>query len=81
MRLRLRPDERRPDPEPLETDDRKAVVVGTVVWIVVLVVMLVQRDDLVAEGRGWWLWTCVAGASLGGLGLLYLHRRELRGRR
>lgn len=80
MRLYLSPKDRRPDPEPLVTDDRTAVVVGTVVWLVLLGVMLLRRDDLLADGRGWWVWTCVAGAALGGLGLVYLHRREVRER-
>lgn len=79
MRLYLRPEERRPDPEPLRTDDRRAVLVGTGTWAVLLVVAVVVRDDLRADGHGWWLWVCVAGIALGLVGLLYLHRRTVRG--
>ena len=80
MRLYLRPSQRRPDPEPLRTDDRKAVLVGTVVWLVTLAAAVVARDELVPSGRGWWIWTCAAGAILGLLGLGYLHHREVRQR-
>ena len=81
MRLYLAPHERRPDPEPLRTDDRKAVLVGTVIWVLLLFVAVVRQDALAASGRGWWLWTTVAGAVLGLLGFAYLHHREVRQRR
>jgi Protein of unknown function (DUF2530) len=80
VRLYLWPHERRPDPEPLRTDDRKAVLVGIGVWLVLLVGAFVARGQLVASGHGWWLWTCAAGAALGLFGLGYLHRREVRHR-
>lgn len=80
MRLYLRPSERRPDPEPLKTDDRKAVLVGTVVWVMMLAAAVLARDELLRSGRGWWIWTCAAGAVLGFLGLGYLHHREVRHR-
>jgi hypothetical protein len=79
VRLYLRPEERRPDPEPLRTDDRRAVLVGIVCWLVLLVAALVTRNQLLDAGRGWWIWTCAAGAGLGVLGLGYLHRRRMRG--
>jgi hypothetical protein len=81
VRLYLRPEERRPDPEPLRTDDRKAVLVGIGAWLVLLAVTLVVRGNLVDSGRGWWIWTCAAGAGLGVAGLAYLHHREVRQRR
>lgn len=77
MRLYLRPHERRPAPEPLKTDDRRAVLVGIIVWLALLLVTLIMRDTLVLTGRGWWIWTCAAGAGLGVLGLAYLHHREV----
>ncbi|HEX5560065.1 MAG TPA: DUF2530 domain-containing protein [Nocardioidaceae bacterium] len=80
MRLLLRPEERRPDPEPLKTDDRKAIGIGTVVWAVLAVVALVFRSELERAGHDWWVWCAVAGFVLGLLGLGYLHRRELRRR-
>jgi hypothetical protein len=80
VRLYLRASERRPDPEPLRTDDRKAVLVGAAVWAVMLAATLAVRADLVAQGRGWWVWTCVAGAGLGVAGLAFVHHREVRQR-
>jgi Protein of unknown function (DUF2530) len=81
VRILLRPQERRPDPEPLRTDDRKAVVVGIAAWAVLGVVLLFLRDDLVRNGHGWWLWCCAAGIGLGLAGLAYVHRREMASRR
>lgn len=78
VRLWRRPEDRRPDPEVVHTDDRGAVLLGTVVWVVALVVCLVDRERLVAGGDGWWVWVCVAGIGLGAIGLVHVHRQHLR---
>ena len=70
MRLWLRDDERRPDPIPVKTDDRRAVVVGLALWVLALVVVLVVGGP--ALGGGTWLWTIVVGLALGVVGLVYL---------
>ena len=70
MRLWLRDDERRPDPVPVKTDDRRAVIVGLALWVVALVVVLIVGEPVVASGT--WLWTIVVGLVLGVLGLGYL---------
>jgi len=67
VRLWLRDDERRPDPVPVKTDDRRAVLVGLGLWVVALVVLLVF-----GVGTGTWMWTIVVGIALGVLGLGYL---------
>ncbi|WP_271175460.1 DUF2530 domain-containing protein [Leifsonia poae] len=72
MRLWLRDSERRPDPVPVETDDRRAVLVGLGLWLVALVVVLVFGRQLSAAGDGWWFWTVVIGLVLGLVGLGYL---------
>ncbi|WP_431277884.1 DUF2530 domain-containing protein [Leifsonia poae] len=72
MRLWLRDSERRPDPVPAETDDRKAVLVGLGLWAVALVVVLVFARQLADAGDGWWFWTVVVGLVLGLVGLAYL---------
>lgn len=79
MRLILKDSERRPDPEPVKTDDRKAMLVGIALWLVALAVLLVMLPQLLASGMTRWLWTCVAGIGLGMLGILYTHQRQRRG--
>jgi hypothetical protein len=67
--------ERRPDPEPLETDDVKIVAAGTGVWAVAFVVLLILRVTG-ADIHGWWLEMCAAGFLLGLLGVRYCVRRR-----
>ncbi|HVN13316.1 MAG TPA: DUF2530 domain-containing protein [Kineosporiaceae bacterium] len=76
VRLYPRSADRHPDPPPLATNDRAAVLVGIAVWAVALVFTLVFHDQLVDEGRGWWTWTAAAGIAGGLLGLVYLRRRR-----
>ena len=78
MRLWLKDSERLADPEPVKTDDRKAVLVGLALWLVGLVVVLLLLAPLIAAGFGGWFWTCVAGLGVGILGLLATsHRRKI----
>lgn len=66
---------RRPDLEPLELDDTRVVAAGTVLWLLALPVLAVAA--LLGDGvHAWQLWTCVAGAVLGVLGLRYIARRK-----
>jgi O-antigen/teichoic acid export membrane protein len=76
VRLWLKDSERRPDPAPVKTDDRKAVLVGLVLWIAALAVALIFIAPITADGNGWWLWTIVAGLVLGLVLLLYTHWRH-----
>ena len=75
MRIWLKDSERRPDPEPVKTDDRKAMLVGMVLWIVGLAMLLLFIEPLNAAGNLWWLWTAVAGLVLGLIGLIYTQVR------
>jgi len=70
MKLWLNDSERKPDPAPVKTDDRKAVLAGLVLWVVGLVVLLIvqPQPELV--------WTCVTGVVLGLIGLIYIHARR-----
>ena len=74
MRFWLREDERRPDPEPVPTDDRAAVLAGLVLWVLALGGLLLFVGPLVEAGRVWWLWTCLVGIGLGLAALVYVHR-------
>ncbi len=78
MRIWLKPDERRPSPAPVQTDDRAAFLTGSALWLVALVTIALFAAPLTAAGNGWWLWAAVAGVALGIVGLLYTH---VRGRR
>jgi FtsH-binding integral membrane protein len=76
VRLFIKDSERRPDPAPLRTDDRKVVLVGLVLWIVALGVMLALLPQLQASGLVWLLWTVVGGLVLGLVLLVYTARRH-----
>lgn len=66
------------DVQPLDIDGTRAVAVGTLLWALAFVVLLVFfRDDLADADRDWWLWTSLAGAGLGLIGWEYTrHRRS-----
>ncbi len=76
MRLWLKDTERRPDPVPVKTDDRKAILVGMTLWLVALVVVLLVSGPLAAAGHSWWLYACAAGLGLGIIALIYTDRRH-----
>lgn len=79
MRFYLKDDERRPDPQPVQTDDRKAMLTGLVLWVVALVVVLVLVGTASDGSSPGLAATCVVGVVLG-LGLLgYTERRRRRG--
>lgn len=60
--------------EPLDEDGVGAVAVGTVLWLVTLVVLVLLRDRLGADT--WWIQVAVVGALLGIPGLWYTTRRR-----
>ena len=64
--------------EPLEINGITAVIVGTIVWTVATVIMILMRDQLEASGRGNWVWICACGVLLGLLGIRYTRRRAAR---
>jgi hypothetical protein len=67
---------RHPAPEPFEGDIMAVTVGGTVLWFVLFLVQLPFVGWLDDHDRMWWLWTCLAGAGLGLLGIWYVRRRE-----
>ena len=66
---------RRPDPEPLETNDVAIVAGGTALWALALVVLLVLKAAG-TDVHDWWWQMCLAGALLGLLGVRYCARRR-----
>jgi Protein of unknown function (DUF2530) len=67
---------RRPDPEPLESDDVRVVALGTGLWLFALVGTLVFHDRLSDGDNGDWAWVALAGVFLGFVGLRYVRRRK-----
>jgi hypothetical protein len=80
MRLWLKDSERLPDPEPVRTDDRKALLAGIIVWVLVLAALVLFIDPLREAGNGWWLWAAISGIAIGLLGLVNVHLRHERER-
>ena len=76
MRLWVREDERRPTPEPMRTDDRKAVLTGMAAWVVALGGLLLFLPRVLATDSGWWLWTVLVGFGVGLVLLVYSHLRH-----
>ena len=72
MRLWLREDERKPDPAPAQTDDRRAVLVGLALWLAALIALLVVGGLLDAATRMLCLSTAGVGVVLGLVGIVYL---------
>jgi len=66
---------------PVDVDGMGAVIWGTALWVVGLVVCLVLRGPLAEAGRGWWTYVCLTGALLGIPGYLYVTRRRAAYRR
>jgi hypothetical protein len=64
------------DVEPLDVDGVRTIEVGTALWLVAFVALLPFYGRLQDAGRGWWLWTCLAGFGLGMFGLEYCRRRR-----
>jgi hypothetical protein len=56
---------------------------GLIVWAVVGLALLAFRSNLIEQGRGEWLWICLAGFLVGlpGLALMVVHDKNRRRRR
>lgn len=76
MRLFIKDSERRPDPAPVKTDDRKVVLVGLVLWVIALGGMLLFLGQLEESGLVWLLWTVVCGLGLGLVLLVVIARKH-----
>ncbi|MGY6498434.1 MAG: DUF2530 domain-containing protein [Microcella sp.] len=74
MRLWVSHDERRPQPEPLATNDRLAYLVGIALWLVALAVVAVMALTGVASDTLGMIATAGVGVALGVLGLIVVSR-------
>ena len=63
---------------PLEVNGITAVTIGTGIWSVATLIMVLMRDQLEASGRGDWVAIGVCGIILGLLGMRYTKRRAAR---
>lgn len=63
---------------PLEVNGITAVTIGTGIWSVATLIMVLMRDQLEASGRGDWIAIGVCGIFLGLLGMRYTKRRAAR---
>jgi hypothetical protein len=68
--------DRRPAPEPLESDEVRVVAVGTALFALGLVLCVVLHDRLEDAGRGDWVWIMACGVLLGLIGLRTVRRRR-----
>jgi hypothetical protein len=72
--------QQRPVPPPLEGDDRLITAVITAGFLVALIVLLIERDNLPPADR-WWVWVAAAGTGMGVFGLAYVpHLKRSRNR-
>ncbi len=62
-----------PDPAPLRAPTALILGVGTALWAVGLVVVMLVPSWHQGSRSGW-PWVCVAGVVLGLVGLRYVHR-------
>jgi hypothetical protein len=63
---------------PLEVNGITAVTIGTGIWSVATLIMVLMRDQLEASGRSNWIAIGVCGIILGLLGMRYTKRRAAR---
>lgn len=73
IRLALRPEQRKPAPDPVPVSLRPVFLAGIVAWAVALVVAFVLWLTGGATALG--VWTCAVGGLLGVMGLAWTRRR------
>ena len=64
-----------------DTDVILPVSIGTAVWAIALVGLLVARSTLAENGTTWWIAVAVIGLLSGLIGLVFLRWRKGRARR
>ncbi|MEE1736091.1 DUF2530 domain-containing protein [Streptomyces sp. BE147] len=63
-------------PEPLEGPVVATITGGTVLWFVLFLAQLPFYGWFADHGHTWWVWTPLAGAGLGLIGIWYVRGRD-----
>ncbi|MFJ2112334.1 MULTISPECIES: DUF2530 domain-containing protein [unclassified Streptomyces] len=63
-------------PEPLEGPVVGTITGGTIIWFVLFLVQLPFYGWYSDHGHTWLIWTCLAGAGLGLIGIWYVRGRD-----
>ena len=66
----------RPKLAPMQINEAKVIWIGIGLWAAAFLILLPFRKTLIFDGHGWWLYTPLAGAGLGMLGLPMVGRRK-----
>jgi hypothetical protein len=75
IRFRVKEEDRKPDPEPIETNAALAVILFTLLWAVALLLILLFGQTLSEPLPQWWALTCVFGICLGIFGYFKVRGR------
>lgn len=63
-------------PEPLEGPVVATITGGTILWFVLFLAQLPFYGWFEDHNHEWWVWTCLAGAGLGLIGIWYVRGRD-----
>ncbi len=74
MRFYVKDSERKPDPEPIKTNAKLAIIVGLILWAIALLFLVFQATQASAQ-KSWYTTTCVVGIILGVYALIRERRR------
>ncbi len=74
MRFYVKDSERKPDPEPIKTNAKLAIIVGLILWVIALLFLVFQATQASAQ-KSWYTTTCIVGIILGVYALIRERRR------
>ena len=62
--------------ERTDADALLPVTVGTGIWLVILIGLLLRRPSVEDSGHGWWIGVAAVGFGLGLMGIVFLRWRR-----
>ena len=74
MRFYVKDSERKPDPEPIKSNAKLAILVGLILWVVALLFLVFQAAQATPQ-KSWYTTTCIVGIILGIYALIRERRR------